>query len=94
MMKQIIIFAVDRADWGIQDSDEIMEDGFKKPIPSNDIDNRTIRSSTFDTLEEAEAFAKNIISNRTDSNGELDIWLAYVEIRKHIIETVKVILSG
>lgn len=91
-MQQTIMFTVDRANWCLKYSDEIMEDGFKKPIPSNDIDDRSIRSSTFDTLEEAETFAKNIISNRTYSNGELDIWLAYLEIRKHIIETIQVIL--
>lgn len=86
-----IIYSVDRADWLGEPSDEFDADpkslfyGILIHIPSNEIDERTIRSHFFDTLEEAETYANAYMSDN-DHNSE---WLAYLEIKKHVIETVK-----
>lgn len=50
---------------------------------ATEIDDRTERTNTFDTLEEAIKFAENVLSN------DHDRWLAKLEIRKVSTEIVK-----
>jgi hypothetical protein len=77
-MSKKIYYTVDSADWAID-----YAEGLEAPKPlTTEIDDRTIRSVFFDTLEEAEKYAQDCLRND-------DEWLAYLEIKKHIVETVK-----
>lgn len=61
----------------------------KAHIKSDEIDYRTTKEKTFDTLEEARDYSKSVVKNRKD-----DEWLAYVEIKKIETEIVEDVYSG
>ena len=53
-------------------------------LPSNKIDDRTIRTKIFPTKEEAIKFARDMLEHRGD-----DKWLAYIEVKKCHITVVE-----
>jgi hypothetical protein len=55
----------------------------EEAIPSDKIDDRTIRATSFNVLDDAFDYANNVLKNH-----EGDKWLAYVEIDK--VETTRI----
>lgn len=87
----MIKYEVYTADWAIKRTKRYRYDTEGYPVvePSKKhIDDRTIRSKFFPSLEEAEKYIEEIVHRSTPFDHK---WLACVEIRKHIIETVKVV---
>jgi hypothetical protein len=85
-----IKYWVSYGEWDVGDLSDVDWSSWKvgaelpEPLPTIDIDKRTIRSNRFDTLKEAEAYAVQLIQ-KSDMK-----WLAYVRIEKCITTTAKI----
>jgi len=80
----MIKYTVYRADWLAEGTGEFDYEGWEMMKPSAEIDSRTERSVSFDTLEAATKFAEIILKDRTG-----DRWFAKLEIRKFTIDLFK-----
>jgi hypothetical protein len=79
--KTVRYYTVNYAEWDIVNPNDLDETA----IPSDvDIDDRTIRHQTFDSLEEANKYANMIVKNHSD-----DEWLAYIEVKECISTVVE-----
>jgi len=66
------------------------DDLLSHPVPSRDIDDRTIKTRPFNTEAEAIKFANEYLAKRRDDNNEdqVDPWLAFIEIKKCTVEVI------
>jgi len=84
----MIKYIVYRADWLATGTGEIdPKEGWEIMKPSTEFDIRTERSSSFDSLEEATKFAEQVLASRAG-----DRWIATLEIRKAITETISIMI--
>ena len=84
-----IQYVVHCGDWEADEDNSSWDDSLsyieqKEAVPSDKIDVRTIRSRSFSTEKAAMKWASQVLANRKN-----DKWLAYVEIKRHEIKTLR-----
>src|SRR5258708_15149426 len=89
MSDKRVDYVVSCMDWLPVESDKLEEgglfDGLPMMIPSDkEVDDRTARSYSFKTLEEAETYYDKLVQDKTG-----DEWTAYIKLKKCVIEVVK-----
>jgi hypothetical protein len=87
--KHTIQYAVHCADWEIDEDNSPWDDSLpllqqQEAVPSDKIDERTVRARLFKYKKQAIAYAEQVIKNRKD-----DKWLAYVEVKRCETRVIK-----
>ena len=87
--KRTVQYAVHCGDWEVDEENSPWDDSlsfFEQPeaVPSDKIDDRTIRARLFSTEKAAMKWALQVLENRKN-----DKWLSYVEVKKCETRVIK-----